>query len=92
MQSYPTIKYQVSKTLVEFADSVSNFVGGIQQFDYSSDIFSSSNLEMVIGKLARDIRLKRFWHIDKTQNRTKPPRLMDMKTCSQERQLCMSGY
>ena len=37
IQSYPTMRYQTSKSLVEFADIVSNFVGVLQQFGYNND-------------------------------------------------------
>ena len=90
MQSYPTIKYQDSKSLMEFADIPSNFVGVLQQFGRSNDLFSSGNLEMVTGKLPLDLRRKWFGSIEKPQNRSKPPGgLMDLNTWLQEQAIVL---
>ena len=84
IQSYPTMRYQDSKSLVEFADIVSNYVAVPQQFRYSNDLFSSSNLEIVTGKVPLDMRRKSFGNIEKPQNRVKPPSLMDLNTWIKE--------
>ena len=55
-ESYPTMKHQDSKSLVEFAVILPNFVGVLQQFGCSNDIFSSSNLELVTKKFPLDMR------------------------------------
>ena len=78
------MRFQDSKNLVEFADIVSNFVGVLQQFVCSNDLLSSSNLEIVTGKLPLDMRRKWFGYIEKPQTRVKPPSLMDLNTWIQE--------
>ena len=80
IQSYPTMRYQDSKILVEFADTVSNFEAVLQQLGYSNDLFSSSKLKIVTGKLPLDMRRNCFGNNEKPQKRVKPPRLMDLKT------------
>ena len=78
------MKYQDSKSLVEFADILSDFVGVLPEFGYSNNLFSTSILEMVSGKLPLDMRRKWFVIIEKHQIRAKPPSLMDLNTWLQE--------
>ena len=78
------MKYQGSKSLVEFADIHSNFVGILQAFRYSNDLCSSSIFQIVTVKLLFDMRHKWFRSIGKPQNTSKQPNLMDLKTWLQE--------
>ena len=84
IQSNPTMRYEDSKSLVEFADIVSNFVGFLQQCGYSNDLFSSSKLEIVTRKLSLDMKRKWLGNIEKPQNRVKHTTLMDLNTWIQE--------
>ena len=45
IQSFPNIKHHDSLKFIEFVDSIAAFVGIFQQFGYSNDLFSSSNLD-----------------------------------------------
>ena len=83
-QWYPTMKNQDSKSLVEFADNLSNFVGILQAFSYSNDLCSSSILQIVTVKLLFDTKHKWFRSIGKPQNTSKQPNLRDLKTWLQE--------
>ena len=45
IQSFPAIKHHDSLKFIEFVDSIAAFVGIFQQFGYSNNLFSSSNLD-----------------------------------------------
>ena len=84
MQSYATKNYQDSNFLVAFADKVSDFVGVLQQFSYSNDLFSSHNLKFVACKLSFEMQRNWFGNFEKTRKRWKPTRLMEMNSWVQE--------
>ena len=78
------MKYQTAKKLVVFADNLSTSVGVLQHFGCSNDLFSTSSLEKVTGKLPLHMRCKWFGNIENTQNRSKPPSLMKVNTSLQK--------
>ena len=83
-QSYPSLKCQDSKSLIEFADILSKFVGVRKQFGYSNDVFSLNYLEMVTGTLRLDMRRKWLGNIEKLQKRAQPPSLVDLNNWLQQ--------
>ena len=78
------MEYQIFKTLVEFDDFLSNFVGVLQQFVYSTDFSSSSHSKMVTGNLPVVMRRKWLGNFENHQSRSKLPSLMDLVTWLQE--------
>ena len=51
IQNFTQVRYNDLSALVEFADTVSTFVNLLQQFGYSNDLFSSSNLDIAVNNL-----------------------------------------
>ena len=51
IQNFSQIRFNDLALLVEFADAAISFVNILQQFGYSSDLFSSSKLDIAINKL-----------------------------------------
>ena len=56
IQSFSQVRFNDLGALVEFADTVSSFVNILQQFGYSNDLFSSSNLDIAVSKLPLDTK------------------------------------
>ena len=50
IQNFSQIRFNDLAFFVEFTDTVSSFVNILQQFGYSNDLFSSSNLDIAISK------------------------------------------
>ena len=59
LQNFSQIWFNDLALLVEFGHTVSSFVNISQQFGYSNDLFSSSNLDIAISKMSLDT--KRRW-------------------------------
>ena len=59
-------------------------MGILQQFGYSNNLVSWSNLEIVHGELPRDMGRKWLGNVEKPQNSSKPPSLMDFNTWQRE--------
>ena len=57
IQNFSQIKFNDLALLVEFSDTVLSFVNILQQFGYSNDLFSSSNLDIAISKLPLDKKM-----------------------------------
>ena len=70
--------------MVEFADTVSSFVNILQQFGYTNDLFSSSNLDIAVNKLPLDIKRRWFAHIESPLKRTRIPNLVEFDSWLQE--------
>ena len=54
IQNFPQVRFSNVSSLIEFADTVSTFLNILQQFGYSNDLFSSSNLDIAVSKLPLD--------------------------------------
>ena len=48
IQNHPQLRPYDRASFVIFVDTVGNFVNVLQQFGYSKDLFSSSNLDMIV--------------------------------------------
>ena len=78
-QNHPQLRPYDSSNFVIFVDTVGNFVNVLQQFGYSNDLFSSSNLDMIVNKLPADIKRRWFAHIEAASLRSKLPNLIELK-------------
>ena len=56
IQNFSQIRFKDLALLVKFADRVSSFVNYLQQFGYSNDLFSPSNVDLAISKLPLDTK------------------------------------
>ena len=61
--------------MIEFADTVSTFVNILQQFGYSNDLFSSSNLDIAVIKLPLDTKRRWFAFIEAPTKARRIPNL-----------------
>ena len=87
IQNHPQLLPYNSANFVIFVDTVGNFVNDLQQFGYSNDLFSSSNLDVIVNKLPADIKRKWFAHIETSSHRSKPPNLIELNEWLQEESL-----
>ena len=87
IQNHPHLRPSDSSSFVIFVDTVGNFVNVLQQFGYSNDLFSSSNLDMIVNKLPADIKRRWFTHIETASHRSKRPNLIELTEWLQEESL-----
>ena len=78
IQNHPQLGPYDSSSFVIFVDTVGNFLNVLQQFGYSNDFFSSSNLDMIVNKLPADIKRRWFAHIETASHRSKRPNLIEL--------------
>ena len=85
IQNHPQLRPYDSANFVIFVDG--NFVNVLQQFGYCNDLFSSSNLDMIVNKLPADIKRRWFSHIETASHRLKLPNLSELNEWPQEESL-----
>ena len=78
IQNHPKLRPYDSSSFFIFVDTVGNFVNALQQFGYSNDLFSSSNLSMIVKKLPADIKRRWFAHIETASHRSKLTNLIEL--------------
>ena len=78
IQNHPKLRPYDSSSFFIFVDTVGNFVNALQQFGYSNDLFSSSNLNMIVKKLPADIKRRWFAHIETASHRSKLTNLIEL--------------
>ena len=61
-RNHPQLRPYDSANFVVFVDTVGNFVNVLQPFGYSNDLFSSSNLDVIVNKQPADIKRRCFAH------------------------------
>ena len=84
IQSFSQVRFNDLGALVEFADTVSSFVNILQQFGYSNDLFSSSNLDIAVSKLPLDTKRRWFAFIETPGKAFKAPNLIEFNSWLQE--------
>ena len=77
IQNFSQIRFNDLSALAEFADTVSTFVNILQQFGYSNDLFSSSNLDIAISKLPLDTKRRWFEFIESPTKTVGNPNLVE---------------
>ena len=87
IQNHPQLRPYDSANFVIFVDTVGNFVNVLQQFGYSNDLFSSSNLDMIVNKLPADMKRRGFAHIETASHRSRLPNLIELNEWLQEESL-----
>ena len=87
IQNHPQLRPYDSANFVIFVDTVGNFVNVLQQFGYSNDLFSPSNLDMIVNKLPADIKRRWFAHNETASHRSKLPNLIELNKWLQEESL-----
>ena len=87
IQNHPQLRPYDNASFVIFVDTVGNFVKVLKQIGYSNDLFSSSNLNMIVNKLLADIKRRWFAHIETASHRSKLPNLSELNEWLQEESL-----
>jgi hypothetical protein len=65
LMKHPAVRMHDSAGTVAYSVVVANFFNVLRQFNYMNDLYSSSNLNAVIGKLPPDMKTGWFTHITK---------------------------
>ena len=84
IQNFPQVRFSNLSSLIEFADTVSTFVIILQQFEYSKDLFSSSNLGIAVSKLPLDTKRRWFAFIEDPTKARRRPNLVEFNNWLQE--------
>ena len=63
IQSYPPVKMHSSSAIIDYSVAVTNLVSVFTQLDYTSDLQSASNMQLLISKLPPNLREKWFSYI-----------------------------
>ena len=84
IQNFSQVRFNDLSALVELADTVSTFVNILQQFGYSNDLFSSSNLDVAVNKLPLDTKRRWFAYIESPSKVSRIPNLVEFNNWLQE--------
>ena len=84
IQNFPQVRLSDLSSLIEFADTVSTFVNILQQFGYSNDLFSSSNLDIAVSKLPLDTKRRWFAFIEAPTKARRIANLVEFNNWLQE--------
>ena len=84
IQNFPLAGFNDLSSLIELFDTISTFLIVLQHFGYSNDLFSYSNLDIVITNLPLDRKRRSFAFIESPSRPSRIENLLEFKNWLQE--------